>query len=225
MARMLLNFFNKHYLAVLGLKDQRQCRRRKATVRQSADTCERKKETHHQLCNKGLYCIVCGAEILPKAKGILRKACYSNIELKIIWKLFRNTNIRSKESINNCMCELDNISEDDNMMLIISDAASLSHLKETLKVYQMPMKSDDLNASLSLNAIWNEKEYSLTSYLQCRSCVIQSISPCPLIGAEVIHFNNKVQSWVWLLPSSVHYCLLLQSPQELKTGNLDYTLS
>ncbi|KAM6337916.1 uncharacterized protein FN964_012308 [Alca torda] len=178
-----------------GLKVQRRCRRRKAPVRQSGSTCERK-ETQHQPCKKGLYCIVCGAEILPKAEGILRKACYSHIELKIIWKLFRNTNIRSKESINNCMCELDAISEDDNTMLIISDAASLSHLKETLKVYQMPVKSEDLNASLSLNAIWNEKEYSLTSYLQCRSCVIQSVSPCPLIGAEVTHFNNKVHSWV-----------------------------
>ncbi|KAM6403059.1 Fanconi anemia group J protein [Rhynochetos jubatus] len=208
-----------------GLKVLRQCRRRKAAVRQSGYSCERKKETHHQPCKKGLYCIVCGAEILPKAEGILRKACYSNIELKIIWKLFRNTNIRSKESIKNCMCELDAISEDNNMMLIISDAASLSHLKETLEVYQMPVKSEDLNAKLSLNAIWNEKAYSLTSYLQCRSCVTQSISPCPLIGAKVTYFNNKVKSWVWLLPSSVHYCLLLQNPQELETGNSDYTLS
>lgn len=40
------------------------------------------------------------------------------------------------------MCELDASSEDDNMMLIISDAASLSHLKETLAVYQMPLKSE-----------------------------------------------------------------------------------
>lgn len=40
------------------------------------------------------------------------------------------------------MCKLDGISEDDNMMLIISDAASLSHLKETLKVYQMSMNSE-----------------------------------------------------------------------------------
>lgn len=40
------------------------------------------------------------------------------------------------------MCELDTISEDGNMMLIISDAASLSHLKETLKVYQMPVRSE-----------------------------------------------------------------------------------
>ncbi|XP_072793406.1 Fanconi anemia group J protein isoform X4 [Taeniopygia guttata] len=156
-------------------------------------------------------------------KGILRKACYTNSELQIIWKLFRNANIRSKESINNCECKLEAISEDDNVMLIISDAASLGHLKETLEVYQMPVK--DLNGSLSLNAIWNEKESSLTSYLQCRSCVLQSISPSPLIGAEVTHFSNKVQSWVWLLPSSVHYCLLLQNPPELKPGNLDSVLS
>nr|XP_030143870.3 Fanconi anemia group J protein isoform X4 [Taeniopygia guttata] len=156
-------------------------------------------------------------------KGILRKACYTSSELQIIWKLFRNANIRSKESINNCECKLEAISEDDNVMLIISDAASLGHLKETLEVYQMPVK--DLNGSLSLNATWNEKESSLTSYLQCRSCVLQSISPSPLIGAEVTHFSNKVQSWVWLLPSSVHYCLLLQNPPELKPGNLDSVLS
>ncbi|XP_071621132.1 Fanconi anemia group J protein isoform X1 [Heliangelus exortis] len=189
-----------------GLKVQRRCRGRKASVKQSSCTSERKKETDHQPCKKGLYCIVCGAEILPKAEGILRKACHSNIELQIIWKLFRNPSGRSKESINNCMCELNGISEDDNMMLVISDAASLGHLKETLKVYQMPIKSEDLDDSLSLNALWNEKEYSLTSYLQCRSCVIQSTSLCPLIGAEVTHFSNKVQSWVWLLPSSVHSC-------------------
>uniref|UniRef100_A0A8C9UE86 DNA 5'-3' helicase n=1 Tax=Serinus canaria TaxID=9135 RepID=A0A8C9UE86_SERCA len=73
-------------------------------------------------------------------KGILRKACHSNSELQIIWKLFRNANIRSKESINNCKCKLEAISEDDNVMLVISDAASLGHLKETLKVYQMPVK-------------------------------------------------------------------------------------
>lgn len=54
----------------------------------------------------------------------------------------------------------------------------------------------DWNAGLSLNAVWNEKEYSMTSYLQCRSCAIQSTSPCPLIGAEVTHFDNKVKSWV-----------------------------
>ncbi|XP_068066769.1 Fanconi anemia group J protein isoform X4 [Anomalospiza imberbis] len=206
-----------------GLKVQRRCSRRKAALRQSGSSRERKKEAHNQPCRKGLHCVVCGAEILPKAQGILRKACYTNSELQIIWKLFRNANVRSKESINNCECKLEAISEDDNVMLVISDAASLGHLKETLEVYQMPVK--DLNGSLSLNAIWNEKESSLTSYLQCRSCVLQSISPSPLIGAEVTHFSNKVQSWVWLLPSSVHYCLLLQNPPELKPGNLDSVLS
>lgn len=70
----------------------------------------------------------------------MRKACYSNSELKIIWKLFRNANVRSKEPINDCMRKLDAISEDDNVILVISDAASLGHLKETLKVYQMPVK-------------------------------------------------------------------------------------
>ncbi|XP_074413408.1 uncharacterized protein LOC102062210 [Zonotrichia albicollis] len=206
-----------------GLKIQRRCSRRKAALRQSGSSRERKKEAHKQPCRKGLACVVCGAEILPKAQGILRKACYSNSELQIIWKLFRNGNIRSKESINNCKCKLEAISEDDNVMLVISDAASLGHLKETLKVYQMPVK--DLNGSLSLNALWNEKESSLTSYLQCRSCVLHSISPSPLIGAEVTHFSNKVQSWVWLLPSSVHYCLLLQNPPELQPGHLDSVLS
>uniref|UniRef100_A0A674HPB5 DNA 5'-3' helicase n=1 Tax=Taeniopygia guttata TaxID=59729 RepID=A0A674HPB5_TAEGU len=177
-----------------GLKVRRRCSRRKAALRQSGSSRERKKEAHNQPCRKGLHCVVCGAEILPKAQGILRKACYTSSELQIIWKLFRNANIRSKESINNCECKLEAISEDDNVMLIISDAASLGHLKETLEVYQMPVK--DLNGSLSLNATWNEKESSLTSYLQCRSCVLQSISPSPLIGAEVTHFSNKVQSWV-----------------------------
>lgn len=38
------------------------------------------------------------------------------------------------------MRKLDAISEDDNVILVISDAASLGHLKETLKVYQMPVK-------------------------------------------------------------------------------------
>ncbi|XP_040506023.1 Fanconi anemia group J protein homolog isoform X1 [Gallus gallus] len=208
-----------------GLKVQRQYRRGKATVRASGNTCERKKENQQHPCKRGLYCIVCGAEILPKAEDILRKTCYGDIELKIILKLFRNTHVRSKESINNCTCGLDVTSDDDNLMLVISDVASLSHLKETLKIYQMPVKSKGTNASLSLNAVWNEKEYSLTSYLQCRNCLVQSVSPCPLIGAEVTHFSNKAQSWVWLLPSSVHYCLLLQNPQKRKTGNSDYTLS
>lgn len=40
------------------------------------------------------------------------------------------------------MCKLDAISEDNNVMLVISDAASLSHLKETLKVYQRPVNSE-----------------------------------------------------------------------------------
>ncbi|KAL9826365.1 uncharacterized protein GJ701_013809 [Geothlypis trichas] len=210
-------------LGLEGLKVQRRCSRRKAALRPSGSSRDRKKEAHRQPCRKGLHCVVCGAEILPRAQGILRKACYSNSELQIIWKLFRNANIRSKESINNCKCKLEAISEDDNVMLVISDAASLGHLKETLKVYQMPVK--DLNGSLSLNAIWNEKESSLTSYLQCRSCVLQSISPSPLIGAEVTHFSNKVQSWVWLLPSSVHSCLLLQNPPELKPGHFHSGLS
>ncbi|XP_032563587.1 Fanconi anemia group J protein isoform X2 [Chiroxiphia lanceolata] len=208
-----------------GLKIQRKCRRRKTPVRKSGSSWDRKKETHNQPCKKGLYCIVCGAEILPKAEGILRKACYSTSEVQTIWKLFRNTNVRSKGSIRSCMCKVDATAEDDSVMLVISDAASLSCLKETLKVYQMPVKSEDLHGSLSLNALWDEKECSLTSYLQCRSCVTQASSPCPLIGAEVTHFTNKVQSWVWLLPSAVHSCWLLQNPQGLKTGNSDYTLS
>ncbi|XP_027554474.1 Fanconi anemia group J protein homolog, partial [Neopelma chrysocephalum] len=208
-----------------GLKIQRKCRRRKAPVRKSGSNWDRKKGTHNQPCKKGLYCIVCGAEILPKAEGILRKACYSNSEVQTIWKLFSNSNVRSKGSIRSCVCQVDATAEDENGMLVISDAASLSWLKETLKVYQMPVKSEDLHGSLSLNALWDEKECSLTSYLQCRSCVTRASSPCPLIGAEVTHFSNKVQSWVWLLPSSVHSCWLLQNPQGLKRGNSDYTLS
>lgn len=61
--------------------------------------------------------------------------------MKVILKLFRSTHVRSKESSNNCTCELDVTSDDDNMMLVITDVASLSHLKETLKIYQMPVKS------------------------------------------------------------------------------------
>ncbi|KAJ7422146.1 Fanconi anemia group J protein like protein [Willisornis vidua] len=83
-------------------------------------------------------------------KGILRKACYSSSEVKVIWKLFRNTNIRSKGSIKDCMCELDATSEDDNMMLVISDPASLGCLKETLKVYQMPVESEDSLFTITL---------------------------------------------------------------------------
>ncbi|KAM7033415.1 Fanconi anemia group J protein isoform 2-T3 [Acridotheres tristis] len=193
-----------------GLKVQRRCSRRKGALRQSGSSRERKKETLKQPCRKGLYCVVCGAEILPKAQGILRKACYSNSELQIIWKLFRNANIRSKESINNCKCKAEAISEDENVMMVISDAASLGHLKETLKIYQLPV--EDLNGSLSLNAIWNEKESSLTSYLQCRSCVLQSISPSPLIGAEVTHFSNEMQSWVSQISS---FCVIKESWSDL----------
>ncbi|XP_050784724.1 Fanconi anemia group J protein isoform X2 [Gopherus flavomarginatus] len=105
-----------------GLNVQRACKRRtkKAASRGNGFIYERK-ETRSQPCRSGLYCIVCGAEILPKA--------------------------------------------------------------------------EDLDTGLSLNAIWNVKECSVTSYLQCRNCVIWSISPCPLIGAEISDLNNSAQSW------------------------------
>ncbi|XP_064250299.1 Fanconi anemia group J protein isoform X3 [Passer domesticus] len=153
-----------------GLKVQRRCSRRKGALGQSGSSRERKKEAHKQPCRKGLHCAVCGAEILPKAQGILRKACYSNSELQIIWKLFRNANIRSKESINNCKCKLEAISEDDNVVLAISDAASLGHLKETLKVYQMPVKG--LAASLLCSLLLAATEPSRTETRTFRFCFI-----------------------------------------------------
>uniref|UniRef100_H0ZBR6 DNA 5'-3' helicase n=1 Tax=Taeniopygia guttata TaxID=59729 RepID=H0ZBR6_TAEGU len=153
-----------------GLKVRRRCSRRKAALRQSGSSRERKKEAHNQPCRKGLHCVVCGAEILPKAQGILRKACYTSSELQIIWKLFRNANIRSKESINNCECKLEAISEDDNVMLIISDAASLGHLKETLEVYQMPVKG--LAASLLCSLLLAATEPSRTETRKFRFCFI-----------------------------------------------------
>ncbi|TFK12924.1 serine/threonine-protein kinase D1 [Platysternon megacephalum] len=72
--------------------------------------------------------------------GTLKKAFCSNAELQIVQKLFRNTNVRATESLSSRMCELGAISEDDNVVFIITDDASLSHLKETLKVYQTQVK-------------------------------------------------------------------------------------
>ncbi|KYO32220.1 Fanconi anemia group J protein isoform B [Alligator mississippiensis] len=180
-----------------GLNIQRACKRRprKATSKGKGYICERK-ETHSQPCKSGLYCIVCGAEILPKAEGILKKTVCSNTELKVIQKLFQNINVRATKHPRSCMCELGDTSEDDNVVLIITDNASLSHLKETLKVYQTPVKCEDVDTGLSLNAIWNMKEYSLTSYLQCRTCVVRAVSPCPLVGAEIMDFSHNAQPWI-----------------------------
>ena len=55
-----------------------------------------------------------------------------------------------------------------------------------------------METGLSLKAIWNMKECSLTSYLQCRNCINQSLFPCPLIGAEISDLRNIAESRVSL---------------------------
>lgn len=55
-----------------------------------------------------------------------------------------------------------------------------------------------MEKGLSLNAIWNMKECSLTSYLQCRNCINQSLFPCLLIGAEISDPRNLAESRVSL---------------------------
>lgn len=52
-----------------------------------------------------------------------------------------------------------------------------------------------METGLSLNAIWNMKEYSLTSYLQCRN---ESLFPCPLTGAEISDPRHIAESRVSL---------------------------
>ncbi|XP_075760829.1 Fanconi anemia group J protein [Pelodiscus sinensis] len=57
-----------------GLNEQRACKRRtkKATIRGNGFICERREmHSQSQPCRSGLYCILCGAEILPKAEGRL----------------------------------------------------------------------------------------------------------------------------------------------------------
>lgn len=55
-----------------------------------------------------------------------------------------------------------------------------------------------METGLSVNAIWNMKECSLTRYLQCRNCINQSPFPCLLIGAEISHPRNIAESRVSL---------------------------
>lgn len=53
-----------------------------------------------------------------------------------------------------------------------------------------------MQTGLSLNAIWNMKECSLTSYLQCRNCINQSLFPCPLTGTGINHTRSIAESQV-----------------------------
>lgn len=55
-----------------------------------------------------------------------------------------------------------------------------------------------METGLSLNAIWNMEECSLTIYLQCRNCINQSLFLCPLIGAEISDPRNLAESRVSL---------------------------
>ncbi|XP_074079656.1 Fanconi anemia group J protein [Macrotis lagotis] len=171
-----------------------------------------RKDTSNQPCKSGLCCIACGAELLPEVKGILKKTFSRNTELTEIQKLFLTVEISVIESICRCSNNLGDRKEEENMFYVISDSAALSHLKTTLTVLQTSVKNEGMETGLSLNAIWNMKECSLTTYLQCRNCINQSLFPCPLIGAEITDPRNSAESRVWLLPSAVHCCLLLPKP-------------
>ncbi|KAH1178818.1 hypothetical protein KIL84_000149 [Mauremys mutica] len=69
-----------------GLNVQRACKRRtkKAASRGNGFICERK-ETCSQPCRSGLYCIVCGQFLLPKAEG---KTCSSSLGLGGVVQFF-----------------------------------------------------------------------------------------------------------------------------------------
>ncbi|XP_056672455.1 Fanconi anemia group J protein isoform X2 [Monodelphis domestica] len=101
-----------------------------------------RKDTSNQPCKSGLCCIACGAELLPKVKGIIKKAFSRNAELTKIQRLFLNVEVSVIDSICQCSNELKGRSEEENMLYVISDSIALSHLKTTLTVFQTTVKNE-----------------------------------------------------------------------------------
>nr|XP_014343050.1 PREDICTED: uncharacterized protein LOC106703222 [Latimeria chalumnae] len=168
-----------------------------------------------QLCQSGLYCTICGTELLPNAEGHVMKAFSSKSEILQLERVVRNTNCTEFEPFCHCPSKVDQDLK--TGMLVVESDAALKCLKETVKICQTTLASMDMQPNLFLNAIWNSEDRSITSYLHCKNCFSQALSPCSLVGAEITILRNKATSQVWLVPSSVSHCSLLHLPLNTST--------
>lgn len=63
-----------------------------------------------------------------------------------------------------------------------------------------------MQTGLSLNAIWNSKDCSVTSYFQCRSCATQEQAHCYLMGAEILDLRANAKQQVGNHMIYTHLC-------------------
>ncbi|XP_058857191.1 uncharacterized protein LOC117963269 [Acipenser ruthenus] len=187
-----------------GIKVQRSAKGRR--VRAPSHLKKRRKARGGTRCGPGLYCIHCGAELLPDIQGVLvRAACRSEGVVNVL-----KTCSGSGEARAWCGCasgRTDSELEDNSTLLLLETNPGLQHLKHNLQVYEVPGTArQSMQTGLSLNAIWNSKDCSVTSYFQCRSCLTKEQAHCYLMGAEILDLRANAKQQIWLIPSAVQFC-------------------
>ncbi|CAN0055607.1 unnamed protein product, partial [Rangifer tarandus platyrhynchus] len=143
-----------------------------------------------------ILCKICRAGSFLGAGGDLSHACFDRLDLGKEWAITHGNNLQDKrDSVPQLFLKTM------GWMLIIYK--QMTHKpksfffcinKSQVAYCRFTISQPRMEKGLSLNAIWNMKECSLTSYLQCRNCINQSLFPCLLIGVEISDPRNLAES-------------------------------
>ncbi|XP_035985322.1 Fanconi anemia group J protein homolog isoform X1 [Fundulus heteroclitus] len=155
-------------------------------------------------CSPGLYCSLCGQELLPDAHVSVQRDVCNKKHLAVLRELKRNP------GADTCRCQcVPQPSVSYDQMLLVQQPSSLRALRTALQPY-----CDQ--SSPPYNAIWDPDERSVTRFLQCKNCSSQSLNiSTPLIAAEVHYPANDDEDQMWLAPAAVHLCSLIHGETEL----------
>ncbi|XP_014834378.1 PREDICTED: Fanconi anemia group J protein homolog isoform X3 [Poecilia mexicana] len=136
-----------------------------------------KSNTEQKSCSFGLYCSLCGKELLPDA--LVQHDVCNKKHLAVLREL------RCNAGAHTCRCRcVPPPPVSDNWMLVVQSPSSLKALRGALKPY--------CDQSLtSYNAIWDPEEQSVTRFFQCKGCSAQRPkTSAPLMAAEIHYPGN-----------------------------------
>ncbi|XP_067866827.1 Fanconi anemia group J protein isoform X3 [Heterodontus francisci] len=151
------------------------------------------KKQRLQPCQPGLYCASCGVELLQNAAESMVKTTYNRDNMSKLRNVIQTANKKFSLQKLCCSCrnETDHTTDSNEILLVVENERGIYNLKKNTQAYEVTVVSQGMQQTgLSLNAIWNSQECTLTSYLQCRNCVSQSNPQCLLVGAEIIQLKN-----------------------------------
>ncbi|XP_018556622.1 Fanconi anemia group J protein [Lates calcarifer] len=182
-----------------AIKVQRSCKQKRRRFNKTST--KRKRVKEQKPCSLGLYCSVCGKELLPVAHGVLRRAVCEFEHLTCL----RNDRCHPAAVTHHCQCTTHQPSVSDNSgsLLLVQSLTSLKALRTALQTYCDKRLT-------AYNAIWNAEECSVTRFLQCKGCLSQSpVLSTDLVAAEIHFPQDLAQDQIWLAPAAVHFCSLI----------------